>query len=105
MCKYCYMMPNGDIPDDRESLIVEDIPFNYEETIHIDCQEDEVGAYGDYTVKIKDEFRLIMDVSKGYLYYAIFDKIEDPDIGLFLDHEGETSIKYCPMCGRKLGEG
>lgn len=104
-CKYCNWLPNGDIPDEKESFFFSDsikLPL-----ITIDsvvCGENshmskelemslDIGLYNH-----RDEQQMSLSLWSNELAEAL--STEDNIGGDIFN--AKIGIKYCPMCGRKL---
>lgn len=98
-CKFCYLLPNGDIPTDRESLIYQKdvlIPFYG----HI--ENDDLGSciYTSFHGTIIADFdvQIFKEKDKWVMGFAGWRRGDSSN--WFLNKL--KRIKYCPMCGRKL---
>lgn len=90
-CVFCGIKEDGDIPDNHEDLIDEDVVIKSEvafrnEDVEISARKDEhlgifVGAYG---------------TNGGELWAGIINGENE------MVFDKSVPINYCPMCGRKL---
>lgn len=94
-CKYCNWESNGDIRNDRKSLIFSDAKIPVEKTI----------SEGNFNISTKARVEITADV------LICSSPKAGTTLGLFVWDElsgkeylcaKQTKINYCPICGRKL---
>lgn len=97
-CKYCYMLPNGDFPDDTPEICKIDKNISLKLSKKIDNFE----VNGSFNINVNT----IADFcGNGVLWVntEIFDCDKNEMIvDSIFDEEATFPFNYCPMCGRKL---
>lgn len=98
-CKFCYLLPNGDIPRDRKDLLFEkNGKISINEHITNGCFD----VYVNESRKIQANVMIFENnfnkrMVMGMMIWSPEPGKSDREIGY-----EEIPIKYCPMCGRKL---
>ena len=93
-CKYCEILPNGDVPDDIEEIF------------HMEFV-DEINAEGEFSNPRETRKGTVkIEVSHHFTANALITEGNALDIMVW-NNSDETfdarkRINFCPMCGRKL---